>query len=136
MVDSPFSVLYTDSIFSCTAPNRLTFQSGGKLKEIVQKIIETEQEVREKIEVARKEAQDIVRRAEAQSRELEEQKRQEAVKQAQELIERLKREAERERDSQVENVKGGSKELIEKKGGEIDRAVERVTDLIIGIEHD
>ena len=49
------------------------------MKEIVQKIMDTEREIRERIEQAGGEAQKIVRRAEAQSRETEELSRQKAV---------------------------------------------------------
>jgi V/A-type H+-transporting ATPase subunit G/H len=104
------------------------------MKEIVQKIMETEREVRERIEGAREEAQKIIRKAEFESRDVEEQGRQKAVREAQELVSRMKREAEEERNRQIEEVRGGSPELLETKAGEITTAVDRVKKLILGIE--
>ncbi len=104
------------------------------MKEIVQQILKTEQEVRDKIEEARKESQKIVRDAETRSREIVEEGRQKAVHEAQELVERLKREAEEERTRQIEAVRGGSPELIESRSREIDRAVERITRLLTGVQ--
>lgn len=104
------------------------------MKEIVQKIMETEREVRERIDGAREEAQRIIRKAESESREVEEQGKQEAVREAQELVSRMKREAEEEKNRQIEEVRGGSPELLETKTGEIATAVDRVTKLILGNE--
>jgi V/A-type H+-transporting ATPase subunit G/H len=104
------------------------------MKEIVQKIMDTEREIREKIDGARGEAQKIVRRAESQSRETEELGRQRAVQEAHELVERMKREAEEEKSRQIEQVRGGSPELLETKAREIGIAVERVKKLVLGIE--
>ena len=107
---------------------------GDTMKEIVQKIMETEREVRERIDGAREEAQRIIRKAESESRDVEEQGRQKAVGEAHELIVRMKREAEEEKNRQIEAVQGGSPELLENKAGEIETAVDRVTKLILGIE--
>lgn len=104
------------------------------MKEVVRKIIETEREVRDRIERAHGQAQKIVRDSETSSRELTEERRQKAVLEAQELVERMKKEAEEEHHRQVEKVKGGSPELVRKKSKEIDRAVELVTALVIGSE--
>ena len=104
------------------------------MKEIVKKIMETEQEVRERIDRARGDAQRIVREAEKRSRELVEEDRQKTARDAQEIVARMKREAEQEKVHRIEKVKGGSPELIEKKGREIDRAVRRVVDAVLGTE--
>ena len=96
------------------------------MKEVVRKIIDTEKEVREKIERTRENAQKTVRDAEVGSRDLLEDAKQKAVREGQELITRLQREAEEERNRQVEMVKGGSPELMTKRKEEIDRAIERV----------
>jgi vacuolar-type H+-ATPase subunit H len=105
-----------------------------RVKEVVRKIIDTEREVRERIEEARGEAQKTVRDAEVSSRELLEEAKQKAVREGQELIARLQHEAEVERDRQVEMVKGGSPELMTKRKKEIDRAVKRIVALIAGKE--
>ena len=104
------------------------------MKEIVKKIIDTEQEVRGRIEAARSEAQKIVRDAERDSRSLEEEHRQNAVKDAHDAIETAKREAEEEKARQIAEVAGGSTELIRRKKGEIETAVQRVSDMILGLE--
>jgi vacuolar-type H+-ATPase subunit H len=104
------------------------------MKEIVQKIMDTEREVRERIDGTREEAQKIIRRAESESRDVEEQGRQKAVKEAHELVERMKREAEGEKSRQIEQVQGGSPELLGSKVKEIDTAVERVKRLILGLD--
>jgi vacuolar-type H+-ATPase subunit H len=104
------------------------------MKEIVQKIMDTEREIREKIDRARSEAQKIVRKAESQSRETEELSRQKAVVEAHELVERMKREAEEEKNHQIEQVRGGSPELLESKAREIGTAVERIKKLVLGLE--
>lgn len=104
------------------------------MKEIVQKIMETEREVRERIDGVREEAQRIIRKVESESREIEEQGRQKAVGEAHELIVRMKREAEAEKNRQIEEVRGGSPELLETRAGEIETAVDRVTKLVLGIE--
>ncbi len=104
------------------------------MKEAVRKIIDTEREVREKIERARDDAQKTVRDAEIGSRELLEEAKQKAVREGQELIARLQREAEDERHRQVEMVKGGSPELMTKRKKEIDRAIQRIVTLISGRE--
>jgi len=104
------------------------------MKEIVQKIMETEREVRERIDSAREEAQRIVRKAESDSRDVEEQARQKAVGEAHDLVERMKREAEQEKSRQIGEVRGGSPELLETKAKEIETAVDRVTKLVLGIE--
>jgi len=104
------------------------------MKEIVQKIMETEREVRERIDGAREDAQRIIRKAESESRDVEEQSRQKAVGKAHDLVERMKREAEAEKSRQIEEVRGGSPELLETKAKQIDTAVERVTNLILGVE--
>jgi V/A-type H+-transporting ATPase subunit G/H len=96
--------------------------------------MDTEREVRERIDGAREEAQKIIRRAETESRNVDEQGRQRAVKEANELIERMKREAEEEKNRQIDKVKGGSPELLASKAKEIDRAAERVKRLILGID--
>ena len=104
------------------------------MKEIVQKIMETEREVRERIDGTREEAQRIVRKAETESREVEEKGRQRAVGEAHELIVRMKREAEAEKNRQIEKVRGGSPELLETRAKEIGTAVDRVKKLVLGIE--
>lgn len=104
------------------------------MKEIVQKIMETEREVRERIDGAREEAQRIVRKAESESRDVEEKGRQKAVGEAHDLVERMKREAEEEKNRQIEEVRGGGPELLEAKAGEIGTAIDRVTKLVLGIE--
>jgi V/A-type H+-transporting ATPase subunit G/H len=104
------------------------------MKEVVQKIMETEREVRERIDGARGEAQKVIRRAETESRDIEEQERQKAVQEAHELVERMKREAEEEKNRQIEQVRGGSPELLVSKAKEIDAAVERVKRLVLGID--
>lgn len=100
------------------------------MKEVVRKIIDTEREIRERIERAREKAQKTVREAEVKSRELLEEAKQQAVREGQELVARLQHEAEEERDRQVEMVKGGSPELMTKKKKEINRAIQRIIDLI------
>lgn len=104
------------------------------MKEIVKKIMETEREVRERIETAREEAQRIVREAEKKSRELTEEHRQRTTRDAQEMVERMKREAEAEKTLQIEKVKGGSHALIEKRSTEIERAVGRIVGVVLGTE--
>jgi len=104
------------------------------MKEIVQKIMETEREARERIDGAREEAQRIIRKAESESREVEERGRQKAVNEAHELIVRMKREAEAEKNRQIEEVRGGSPELLDTKAKEIETAVDLVTKLVLGID--
>ena len=104
------------------------------MKEIVQKILETEKAVRESIERAHSDAQTIVRDAENQSGQVEEKVREQAMREAQEIAERMKREGEAERQRQIENAQGGSTELIKKKSAEIKRVAEQVTNLVIGVE--
>lgn len=104
------------------------------MKEIVQKILETEKEVRESIEKAHADSQRIVREAEEGSRQVEEGVRHTAMQKAQEISERMKREAEEERQRQVNAAQGGSAELIRKKSAEIKAATTRVTNLILGIQ--
>lgn len=96
--------------------------------------METEREVRERIDGTREEAQKIIRRAEAESRDVEEQGRQKAVQEAHELVERMKREAEGEKNRQIGQVRGGSPELLESRAKEIETAVERVKRIILGID--
>lgn len=96
--------------------------------------METEREVRERIDGTREEAQKIIRRAEAGSRDVEEQGRQKAVQEAHELVERMKREAEGEKNRQIGQVRGGSPELLESRAKEIETAVERVKRIILGID--
>lgn len=105
---------------------------GAVLKEIVQKIIETEKEVRGRIDETKAQAQKIVRDAETRSREIVDEGRQRAVQEGQELVERLKKEAEEERSQRVSQVSGGSGELIERKGGELEKAVEKIAKLVTG----
>ncbi len=104
------------------------------MKEAVQRILETEKQVRESIERAHADSQTIVRAAEERSRKVEDEVRQKAVHEAQELLERMKREAEEERARQIEKAQGGSVDLVGKKAAEIEVATERVTNLILGIE--
>ena len=104
------------------------------MKEVVQKIMDTEREVRERIDGAREEAQKIIRRTEAESRDVEEHGRQKAVQEAHDLIERMKREAEEEKNRQIEQVRGGSPELLGSRAKEIETAAERVKRLILGID--
>lgn len=104
------------------------------MKEIVQKILETEKEVRDGIEKAHADAQRIVREAEDGSRQVEERVRQKAMHEAQEIVEKMKGEAEKERQRQIDAAQGGSVELIRKKSAEIKAATARVTNLILGIE--
>lgn len=96
--------------------------------------METEHDVRERIDQARGQAQQIVREAEKRSRGLIEERRQKTAHEAQDTIARMKNEAEQERARQIEKVKGGSPELIEKKSSEIERAVRRVVDEVLGTE--
>ena len=102
------------------------------MKEIVKQIVETENEVRGRIEEARAEAQRIVRDAETRSREIVETGRQEAMRESQELVARLRREAEDERTRQIEAVKGGGAELLAGKTVEIERAAADVLGIITG----
>ena len=104
------------------------------MKEIVQKILATEKEVRESIEKAHADSQAIVREAEDKSRQVEEGVREKAMHEAQEITERLKGEAEAERQRQIAAAQGGSAEIIKRKSAEIKRAAQRVTNLILGIE--
>jgi len=104
------------------------------VKEIVQKILETEKEVRESIEKAHADAQAIVRKAEDTSRQIEEGVREKAMHEAQKIVERMKEEAETERQRQIAAAQGGSAALIRKKSAEIKDAAQRVTNLILGIE--
>jgi vacuolar-type H+-ATPase subunit H len=104
------------------------------LKEIVQKILETEKEAHDGIENARAQAQRIVRKAEDESGQIEEKVREQAMLEAQKITERMKEEAEAERRRQIDAAQGGSAELIKKKGAEIKEAAESVTNLILGIE--
>jgi vacuolar-type H+-ATPase subunit H len=100
------------------------------LKEIVKKIMETENEVRGRVEDAHSQAQKIVRAAESGSRDIIEKKRLEAVKEGQALIERLTGEAEEQRTLQVEKVRGGSAELLKSRSKKVDRAVGRIIDMV------
>ncbi|MBN1164687.1 MAG: hypothetical protein JXB45_08920 [Candidatus Krumholzibacteriota bacterium] len=104
------------------------------MKEIVQQILETEREIREKIDQAHAEAQKIVRNAEIRSREILDERRQEATREGQQMIERLKQEAEEERNRQVEAVKGGSPELLSSRSREIEQVVTKITGLVTGQE--
>jgi len=104
------------------------------LKEIIQKILETEKEARESIERARADSQTIVREAEEKSRQVEERVRQDAMQKAHSIMEQMKEEAEGERKQQVERAQVGSAEIIKKKKSEIEAAADRVTNLILGIE--
>ncbi|MBU8920725.1 MAG: hypothetical protein KOO63_02585 [Bacteroidales bacterium] len=104
------------------------------MKEIVKKIMETEKEIRGRIDEAKAKAQKVVRGAETKSREVVEQGRHQAVHDGQELIERLSREAERERALQVSKVSGGSEELLQKKSAGIAKAVTRIHGLVTGKE--
>ncbi len=104
------------------------------MKEIVQKILETEKGVRESIERAHADSQMIVREAEEKSRKVEEGVRQKAMHDAQEIVERMKLEAEEERKRQIGTAQGGSAEIIKKKSKEIKAAADRVTNLVLGIE--
>lgn len=104
------------------------------MKEIVQKILETEKEARENIERARSDAQEIVRKAEDKSGQVEEGVREKAMHEAQAIIERMKGEGDEERKRQIEKAQGGSAEIIEKKRAEIEAAAGRVTNLILGTD--
>lgn len=104
------------------------------MKEVVQKILETEKQVRDDIERAHAEAQAIVRDAEERSRRVDEEIRGAAVRESQELLERMKREAEEERARQIERARVGTVDLVAKKKAEIEKAAERVTNLILGVE--
>lgn len=107
---------------------------GAPVKEVVQKILETEKEVREEIERAHTEAQTIVRQAEERSRAVEDEVRRRAMRESQETLDRMKREADEEHKRLVDAAKGGSSELIAKRSAEIKAAAERVINLILGIE--
>ena len=100
------------------------------MKEIVKKIMETEQEIRGKVEDAHSKAQKVIRAAESGSRDIIEKKRQDAMKEGQALIERLTAEAEAERTLQVDKVKGGSAELLKRRSKEVDIAVGRIIDMV------
>ena len=102
------------------------------MKEVVKKIMETEAEVRKKVEAAHEKAQKIVRGAEGKSRDVTEETRQNAIREGQQLIEFLKKEAEAERDREVGKVKGGSAEIMERRAKEIDLAVMAITGLATG----
>ena len=102
------------------------------MKEIVKQIVETENEVRGRVEQAHTEAQKIVRDAEAHSREIVEAGRQETVHESQELVARLRHEAEEERTRQIEAVKGGGTELLAGKKGVIEAAAAEVLGIITG----
>lgn len=104
------------------------------MKEIVQKILETEKEVRDSIEKANADAQAIVHDAEHKSREVDERVRQKAIHEAQEIAERMKQEAEAERQRRIAGAQGARSELIKRKAAEIKAATERVVNLILGIE--
>ena len=104
------------------------------MKEIVQKILDTEKEVRESIEKAHADAQAIVRDAERMSREVDERIRQKAIHEAQDISERMKQEAEAERQRRVASAQGARSELIKLKSDEIKSATERVVNLIVGME--
>ena len=104
------------------------------MKEIVQKILETEKEAREGIENARAQAQQIVREAEEKSRQVEEKVRQDAMRKAHVIMQQMSEEAERERKQYVERAQIGSAEIIKAKRAEIEAAANRVTNLILGIE--
>lgn len=104
------------------------------MKEVVQKILETEKEVRESIERAHADAQAIVREAEHQSRLVDEKIRQKAIHEAQEIAERMKQEAEAERQREIAKAQGARSELLKRKSAEIKAATERVVNLILGIE--
>ena len=104
------------------------------MKEIVQKILETEKETRESIEKAHADAQKIVREAEDKSGRIEARVREAAMQEAQKKVDLLKGEAEVERQRQIAAAQGGSTELIRKKSAEIKAAARVVTNLILGIE--
>ena len=107
---------------------------GTSVKEAVQKILETEKELRESIERAHTEAQNIVRGAEERSRQVEDEVRQRAVREAQEMLDRMKREAEEERSRQLETAQAGIVDLAGKKTAAIKAAAERVTNLVLGVD--
>jgi len=94
--------------------------------------METENEIRGKVEEAHSSAQKIVRVAESGSRDIVEKKRQEAMKEGQALIERLTSEAEKERTVQVNKVKGGSSELLKRRASEVDKAVDKIVMMVTG----
>ena len=100
------------------------------MKEIVKRIMETETEIRDRVEDAHSEAQKIVRAAETGSRDIVEEKRLAAMKEGQALIERLASEAEEERALQVEKVSGGSAELLKRRSKEVEKAVARIIDIV------
>ena len=104
------------------------------MKEIVQKILETEREVREAIDRAHGDAQRIVHEAEARSRQIEDEYRQKATHEAQEIVERMKAEAEAERAKRIGSVQSGSADLIRAKRPEIARSADRVIKLILGVD--
>jgi vacuolar-type H+-ATPase subunit H len=104
------------------------------LKEVVQKILETEKEARENIERAHADAQTVVRDAEHQSRLVDEKIRQQAIHAAQEISERMKQEAEAERQQRIAQAHGERSELLKRKSAEIASVTERVVNLILGIE--
>ncbi len=96
--------------------------------------METENEVRGKVEEAHSEAQKIVRTAESGSRDIIETRRQNAIREGQALIERLTAEAEQERSQQISKVKGGSTEVLKKRSGEIEKAVSQIIEMVAGKE--
>jgi vacuolar-type H+-ATPase subunit H len=104
------------------------------VKEIVQKILETEKEVRESIEKAHADSQSLVREAEDKSRQVEEGVREKAMHEATAIMDRKKAEAEVERQRQIAAAQGGSADLIKKKNAVIREAADSVTNLILGIE--
>jgi len=102
------------------------------VKEIVRQIMETENEVRERVEQARAEAQKIVRDAETRVREIIETGRQEAIRESQELVARQRQEAEQERARQIGAVEGGGAELLAGKSAEIEKAAAAVLEIVTG----
>ncbi len=134
-VDTHGSLLYISlNLFHFRFENLFEFTlTGGALKEVVQKILETEKEVRESIERAHADAQAILRDAEHQSRLVDEKIRQQAIHAAQEIAERMKQEAEAERQQQTSQAQGARSELFKRKSAEIEAATKRVVDLIFGI---
>ncbi len=104
------------------------------MKEIVQKILETERIVRESVEKAHADAQRIVHEAGDRSRQVEENVRHTAMQEAHRITEQMTRDAETERERRIAAAQGGSAELANEKRAEIAGAADRVVKLIKGSE--
>jgi vacuolar-type H+-ATPase subunit H len=100
------------------------------LKRQIDRILETEKEVREKIDQAREKSRKIIREAEAKSREIVDGGRKEAFSRSKDIVEDYKKRAKEERDRQIGGVKADTEDFFSQKRGEIEKAASRITEML------